>query len=411
MQERAAHYRGVIDRVNVIVCDLVRRGEGFGDRKAFISDVANKIGIPMKRFGPMLAHMNNLGWVWLARLDLPQGQSPQKVLDSEIEIEGVGARFHLIECQPKKNPTEKTMPVHAHVDLERVEEMRANEAFYRPAAEKVNAAARDLVARGIGFGDKAFVSDVAQALGMTTARLAPLLVNWNNIGWVRLARADLVGAMPPDKVRDSEIVFGRDERGSSFHFIETFDYEAQNEALRAYLGAGRKKRNPSSPSSRAIEKFTEFHDFEPRETGTIPGLKIPSTVKIAGDAVHVMYRSDKWHQGRSDDYIHEHDGGVKVGRTGNCSGPSRTVPAEIQRVSTLVRIGRCLGVAYADDDGNVVEMRPDGSVQLYCSPNGRALFVVDGVRVKNGRATFTRPKVEMILWGGRLGVEDRGIVH
>ena len=292
------------------------------------------------------------------------------------------------------------MTVRAYVDLERVQEMRENEAFYRPAAEKVNAAAKTLVQRGIGFGDKAYISDVAKELGSTTSRLAPLLVNWNNIGWVRLSRADLVGAMPRDKVRDSEIDVG----GGTFNFVDTFDYAAQESVLLSR----RKKRNPSS---RAVDKFTEFHDFEPRETGTIPGLKIPSSVKIAGDAVHVMYRSDKWHEGRSDDYIHEHDRGVKVGRTGNCPGPSRAVPVEIQRVTTLVRIGRCLGVAYEDADGNVVEMRPDGSVQLYCSPNGRALFVVDGVRVKNGRASFARPKVEMILWGGRLGVEDRGIVH
>jgi len=369
------------------------------------------------------------------------------------------------------------MTVRARVDMERVREMQENEAFYRPAAEKVNATARDLLRRGVGFGgNRAFISDVAKELGSSTARLAPLLVCWNNLGWVQLARADLVDAMSPDKVRDSEIDVGH----GAVHFIDTFDYAAQSKRVRGnprkkrsddgwkptpdmesffadmrrgsretwsvrtrapngarneYVGYGSReeaqafvdndlpivkkpgwryeivKDNPGTASSRALEKFIEFHDFEPRETGAIPGLKIPSSVKVAGDAVHVMYRSDKWHEGRSDDYIHEHDGGVKVGRTGTCPGPTRSVPAEIQRVTTLVRIGRCLGVAYADADGNVVEMRPDGSVQLYCSPNGRALFVVDGVRVRNGRATFARPRVEMILWGGKLGVEDRGIVH
>lgn len=303
------------------------------------------------------------------------------------------------------------MTVYVEIDRERIQEMREREAFFKPAAEKVNKIARELLARGIGFGDrKAYISDVAAELGTTVSRLAPLLVSWNNLGWVHLVRADLVMAMPADKVRESEIVIGRaDVRGSSFHFVDTFDQAAHDRELEEWRRGV--KKNPGSPSSRAIDKFVEFHDFEPRETGTIPGLKIPSSVKMAGDAAHVMYRSDKWHKGRSDDYIHEHDRGVKVGRTGNCKGALRAVPTEIQRVTTLVRIGRCLGVAYTDNDGNVVEMRPDGSVQLYCSPNGRALFVVDGVRVRNGRAAFDRPRLEMILWGGRLGVEDRGIVH
>lgn len=290
----------------------------------------------------------------------------------------------------------KGNPTRVEVDLDQIDAMRSDEAYYRKAANKANAAAKALVERGEGWGQKAFISDVAAELGMPVARLAPLLVNWNNLGWVQLSRADMVGVMPSEKVRASELELRHHTR---FHFVDTHDY-----------GRSKLRRNPEA-SSRAVDKFVEFHEFEPRETGTIPNLKIPSSVKMAGDAVHVMYRSDKWHEGRSDDYIHEHDRGVKVGRVGNCSGSLRAVPAEIQKVTTLVRIGRCLGVAYADRDGNVVEMRPDGSVQLYCSPNGRALFVVDGVRVRNGRATFDRPRLEMILWGGRLGVEDRGIVH
>jgi len=97
------------------------------------------------------------------------------------------------------------MAVRVSLDRERLAEMRERESFFHPAADRVNVAAREIVAMGEGWGRKAFISDVAERLGSTPQRLAPLLVAWNNLGWVELGRADLVGAMPPKKVDASEV--------------------------------------------------------------------------------------------------------------------------------------------------------------------------------------------------------------
>jgi hypothetical protein len=120
----------------------------------------------------------------------------------------------------------------------------------------------------------------------------------------------------------------------------------------------------------------------------------------------VLYRSDKLdpETGRQPrkpiDYIHEHDGGVHVYRT---DGRADTeVPRFISGAKELVLLGQCLGFAYEDvDGGEEVEAQvrtpyPD----LYTIPSGRALLVIQG-----------RRSVLAIIWGGRLGVEARGIVH
>lgn len=54
-------------------------------------------------------------------------------------------------------------------------------------------------------------------------RLAPILVNANNLGMLALARADLTAAMNADTVAASEITVGRQSRGHAavtYHFLE-----------------------------------------------------------------------------------------------------------------------------------------------------------------------------------------------
>ena len=125
------------------------------------------------------------------------------------------------------------MPPVLRIDRERLAEMREREDFYRGAARRVNAAARQLAEEGISWppGEQAawnsrrkvFIVDVARAVGSTVPRLAPLLVHWNTLGWVELARADLVGAMDPTKVRESEILLDN----ASYHFV-VVDLAKQN---------------------------------------------------------------------------------------------------------------------------------------------------------------------------------------
>lgn len=94
--------------------------------------------------------------------------------------------------------------------------MRERESFFKPVAEKVNAAAKKLVSSGEGFGQrKAFISDVAKAVGSTVARLGPMLIRFNQLGWIELARADMPVAMDPEKVSRSEIEHGN----ASWHLV------------------------------------------------------------------------------------------------------------------------------------------------------------------------------------------------
>lgn len=98
--------------------------------------------------------------------------------------------------------------------------MRAEPTFFRRSAKSMIGAACRISRRGGAWGwsrRKVFLSDVAHEIGVPMKRLAPMLVHFNNLGWIGLARADLVGGMDPKKVRDSEIdLDGR----TTFHFLE-----------------------------------------------------------------------------------------------------------------------------------------------------------------------------------------------
>jgi hypothetical protein len=166
--------------------------------------------------------------------------------------------------------------------------------------------------------------------------------------------------------------------------------------------------NPS-PGRSAIKMYQDFHQHEPRKIGSFgPRFEIPHVVRLAGPAVNVLYRSDKVdpETGRMPkgplDYIHDHDSGVNVYRVDtDCDGLDKSVPAFIRDVKDLVLLGDCLGFSYRDEDGAVIEASSTRPFpELYTIPSGRALLVVQGKR-----------KVLAIAWGGRLGVEARGIVH
>lgn len=159
---------------------------------------------------------------------------------------------------------------------------------------------------------------------------------------------------------------------------------------------------------RAIQMYETFHSYEPRRIGRFPrAFSIPDEVTLAGDALYVLYRSGKVDPatGRKPskpvDYIHKHDAGVKIYRPDLEAGRPRAVPQWILRNEALVLLGDCLGFAYRDRSGEEIEAQPDGAYpELYTVPNGKALLVIEGKR-----------SVVAMLWGGKLGVESRGIVH
>lgn len=100
---------------------------------------------------------------------------------------------------------------------ERLDESRERPAFFQKSAERVNEAALDVISRGDGWGRKAFIADVAKQLGVSTTKIAGLLLVANNRGWLTLERADLTGAMDERKVAASEIE--GPEGLARYHFV------------------------------------------------------------------------------------------------------------------------------------------------------------------------------------------------
>jgi hypothetical protein len=157
----------------------------------------------------------------------------------------------------------------------------------------------------------------------------------------------------------------------------------------------------------AVNKYVEFHTHDPIEEGEFAkDFRIPKQVVRAGDAVHVLYGSDKRNPSTGIDegwidYIHDHDPGVKVYRCDHgCTGPLHRVPKWLAEEKELIWLGECAGFSYRDADGNKVDAEaispcPD----LYTVPSGKALLVIQG-----------KKRVEALIWGGDLGVERRGIV-
>lgn len=164
----------------------------------------------------------------------------------------------------------------------------------------------------------------------------------------------------------------------------------------------RVRRNPSDVEA-AKEKFEEFHRHKPRKVFESAKSPIPAKVRELGKAKAVLYRSDKNDPDtgravkRPINYIHDHDAGVRCFTP--AAGGTVPVPAFIKDAEALVLLGKCLGFDF-EDEGGVREAKgikplPD----LYATPCGKALLVIQD-----------RRDVLAIIWGGGLGVEARGIV-
>lgn len=159
---------------------------------------------------------------------------------------------------------------------------------------------------------------------------------------------------------------------------------------------------------RAIDMYTRFNGHEPLDIGEFkPSFFIPDRAVLAGPAVNVMYRSKKNDPStgaqvkRAIDYIHDHEKGVNVYRTDrSLRGPERAVPQWISRAKELVLLGQCLGFCYSDGEEEIEASPTQPYPELYTIPSGRALLVIQ-----------SKQRVLALIWGGRLGVEARGIVH
>ena len=143
-----------------------------------------------------------------------------------------------------------------------------------------------------------------------------------------------------------------------------------------------------------VRKFLEFNDMDPSGIGVLRMRKLPTKVQAIGQMLQIYYRSDKW-EGKPHDYKHDHESGVTLYEPGP---PHATkTPSWLQRVGTLVRLGHCLGFAYKHN-GTEYEAETNSSSELYCTPCGHALIVIE-----------RKLRVDAIIYGGRLRVEAEGI--
>lgn len=165
---------------------------------------------------------------------------------------------------------------------------------------------------------------------------------------------------------------------------------------------------------RAIEAYRQFYKLDPRDIDTLPG-EIPTRARLLGDAVHVLYRSDKRNPTTGADegwvnYIHEHGKGVHVYAVARelGDGRERTVPRWIhgQGHQWLVALGDCAGFAYASEDGQTIEVKLSSRQHRLCSlASGKALVIMRWPESQGQRAGIVA-----LIWGGKLGVAARGIV-
>lgn len=145
-------------------------------------------------------------------------------------------------------------------------------------AEDANAAASRMAAGGRGWGSwrpKVFIVDLADELGQPLPVLGPMLLRWHRAGTVELVRADLVGAMGPAKVRDSEL----DDGIGRYHFIVPPGAPAATVVAPAPRPRGRigQRRNPG-------DAMLHYAAIGP--TGTILGIQDNVT-----DALELVRRS------------------------------------------------------------------------------------------------------------------------
>lgn len=153
----------------------------------------------------------------------------------------------------------------------------------------------------------------------------------------------------------------------------------------------------SKSIDQGIKKYLEFHQLEPDDVHDFPrSLKMPTKAICIGDAIHTDYRSWKW--GEDANYTHDHEADVHVYEVGSGKG-SKKVPETIQKCKVLVKLGDCLSLGYNDYEEGEIELEYKNPYPgLYCTPNGKNLIVIKGGRI------------EFLIWGGKLDIEERGIV-
>lgn len=174
------------------------------------------------------------------------------------------------------------------------------------------------------------------------------------------------------------------------------------------------KRSVPPEAKDAVEKYREFHRYDPKSVGSFPrSFVIPTHMYLAGTSKWVTYESTKvdpesLRKPRNPvSYIHEHDAGVTtylaysdaiLERSPNAQLKHVVVPEKFCDVPALTRLGFCLGFCFDGPDGKAEAEATAPYPDLYTVPDGRCLLVIQ-----------SRREVLAMMWGGGLGVFARGI--
>lgn len=161
----------------------------------------------------------------------------------------------------------------------------------------------------------------------------------------------------------------------------------------------------------AMRRYKTFHAKDPIRIAELTH-DLPTRWREVGDALAVMYRTDKWKKdGNDEDYKHLHDKadgkpydvgqGVRIYEPVR-GGGGRSLPVPRPRALTL--LGYCLGVfVRKDDDSEIYEANPRGCY-LFSSPSGDMLALYSPHQQSNGSSGFLA-----VLAGGKLRVLKDGI--
>lgn len=161
----------------------------------------------------------------------------------------------------------------------------------------------------------------------------------------------------------------------------------------------------------AMSRYKTFHAKDPIRVAEL-SHDLPARWRVVGDALAVMYRTDKWKKdGVDEDYKHLHDKGdnqpyeelkgVRIYEPVK-GGGGTSLPVSRPRAMTL--LGYCLGVfVRKDSDGEIYEANPRGTY-LFCSPSGDMLALYSPHSQSNGDKGFLA-----VMAGGNLRVLKDGI--
>jgi len=175
----------------------------------------------------------------------------------------------------------------------------------------------------------------------------------------------------------------------------------------------------------AMKRYQTFHEKAPIRVVDL-AHDLPTKWVPVGDALSVMYRTDKWKRDGDDvDYKHLHDSGddkpyefrkgvrffepASEVKKSKVAGQPRPAKAKDQRLPVaspraITLLGYCLGAFVRRyDDEEIYEVNPRGCY-LFSSPTGNLLFLYSPDEQPDGSSGFLAA-----MAGGKLRVLKDGI--